>query len=124
MSNLFDSSESITDKADIVLGRVDVVLRSMETIFEDKNIEDKKIKIFTITEDEFVFLNIVDNAGGIPKNIIDKVFNPYFTTKEEGKGIGIGLCMSKQLVESVNNTIISVAVKDSSTIFTIKFEKK
>jgi len=39
MSNLFDSSESITDKADLVLGRVDVVLRSVEIIFEDKNID-------------------------------------------------------------------------------------
>jgi len=50
-------------------------------------------------ETNSVIISISDNGGGINANIANKMFEPYFTTKEQGKGVGIGLYMSKVIIE-------------------------
>lgn len=69
------------------------------------SLKDKYISI-KLSEDRYNFyINICDNAGGIDKNIIDKVFEPYFTTKHKGNGAGIGLYMCKQIIDMLNGEI-------------------
>ena len=56
------------------------------------------IKIDCKSNESFLEISFIDNAGGIDTNIIDKVFEPYFTTKEDTQGTGIGLFMCKEII--------------------------
>jgi len=74
------------------------ILSNARDAFDEIELDNKFIKITIFKKDEVTIINIEDNAGGIPKDIIDKIFNPFFTTKEQGKGTGIGLYMSLDIM--------------------------
>jgi C4-dicarboxylate-specific signal transduction histidine kinase len=63
---------------------------------------------------------IQDNAGGIPENILDRVFEPYFTTKQQGDGTGIGLYMSKMIIDENMNGKIYLQNKNNGILITIE----
>jgi C4-dicarboxylate-specific signal transduction histidine kinase len=80
------------------------------------SIEKKFINITISQKDNIPVITIEDNAGGIPQDIRDKIFNPYFTTKEQGKGTGIGLYMSMDIMKkSFDGDLVYKATKDGSS---------
>ncbi len=98
-------------------------------------VEQKKKIIHIIAKEakETIFINVIDNGGGIKSDIIPKVFDPYFTTKHKSVGTGIGLYMSKQMVEkhmsgkiTVKNIKHKLGTPDfyACTMFTIAIPKK
>lgn len=64
-------------------------------------------------------ITVQDNGGGIPEEILDRVFDPYFTTKEQGKGTGIGLYMAKTIIEKNMGGTITASNQNSGALFTI-----
>jgi PAS domain S-box-containing protein len=63
-----------------------------------ENFNDKYIFINCYEKDDFLIIEIKDNAKGIKDEIIDRIFEPYFTTKHQSQGTGIGLYMSQEIV--------------------------
>ncbi|MBF0345316.1 MAG: PAS domain S-box protein [Nitrospirae bacterium] len=77
---------------------LNVVTNAKDFLLE-RTVSEPFISINAFRHDTKAVLSVIDNAGGINEEIIDKVFDPYFTTKEQGKGTGIGLYMSKMIIE-------------------------
>ena len=85
--------------------------------------ENKSGKIFIQCQengDNFL-ISVEDEAGGIKLDDINKVFEPYFTTKDTGTGIG--LYMSKMIIDKDFNGLLSVANTDKGAKFTINLPK-
>jgi signal transduction histidine kinase len=68
-----------------------------------------------------MIIHIKDNGCGIPAGLVAQIFDPYFTTKEEGEGTGIGLYMSRVIVEDHLDGRISIAESlDGGAVFIIE----
>ena len=65
----------------------------------ERKISEPKVVVSTAMDEGRSVVSITDNAGGIPEDIIDKIFDPYFTTKGPERGTGVGLFMSKGIIE-------------------------
>jgi len=75
------------------------LFKNAQDAFKEKNVKAPELKITAYENEKESFIEIEDNAGGISEKIIDKIFDPYFSTKDEKNGTGLGLYMSKIIVE-------------------------
>lgn len=95
------------------------LLNNAKDILIANSISPAYVKIFVIQGEDNLTVKICDNGGGIPDSVLPKVFDPYFTTKEEGKGTGIGLYMSKMIIEDHMKGKLSVSNTDEGACFSI-----
>ena len=94
------------------------IITNAKDVIKERNIKNPQIKIYS-QKREKLYLHIEDNAGGVDENIIEKIFDPYFTTKYE-YGTGIGLYMTKLIVEDKMNGNIKVKNSKDGAVFTIE----
>lgn len=99
------------------------LLQNAEDAHAEKQIKNPYIKIKTYENDTFLYLEIIDNAGGISNDIIDKIFEPYFSTKLEKNGTGLGLYFAKRIIDNNCNGLLTVENIFNETIFRITFNK-
>jgi len=99
------------------------LLKNAHDALVEKRSKNREINFTLDCLNNEVKLTIQDNAGGIPHNIIEKVFNPYFTTKNESQGTGIGLYMSRSIIQDHANGTIQVENKNEGACFIITLPK-
>jgi signal transduction histidine kinase len=96
------------------------ILMNARDAFLERRTNDAKVTIALRTVDERAVVTIADNAGGIAEDIIDKVFDPYFSTKGPDSGTGLGLFMSKNIIEKSMAGKLTVRNTDQGAEFRIE----
>ncbi|MCP4342281.1 MAG: response regulator, partial [Desulfobulbaceae bacterium] len=87
------------------------------------NVEDKASESLLIThEGNFVRITIRDTGVGIPQDVVDRIFDPYFTTKQEGSGLGLAICYS--IIKKHDGHITVQSSPDKGTLFTLYLPAK
>lgn len=81
------------------------IVNNAKDEFISKNLRERVIRFEVLKDDIYVILKIKDTAGGIPKDIINDIFKANFTTKPKGIGTGIGLYMTKNIIEKIGGSI-------------------
>ncbi|MGB9079740.1 MAG: HAMP domain-containing sensor histidine kinase, partial [Desulfuromonadaceae bacterium] len=98
---------------------LNILMNARDALLE-RNVADPRVSITICCEDGRSVVTIADSAGGIPEDIIDKVFDPYFTTKGPQQGTGVGLFMSKTIIEKNMGGRLSVRNRASGAEFRIE----
>lgn len=97
------------------------IINNAKDAFNEKEVENREITIDFIKDEDYTYLEITDNAGGIPEHIIKDIFKPEVTTKPSGKGTGIGLYMSTQIAQKLGG-ILSVKNFENGAKFQLKIQ--
>ena len=100
-----------------------IIINNSIDAFIHMNIHFPKILINAYTDNESLVIHIEDNALGINSDLLDKIFEPYFTTKHKAQGTGLGLYIAKMIVENSLLGFLSVENKQNGACFTIKIPK-
>jgi len=100
------------------------IINNAKDALVKNNIEKPTVKVKLYDEDDSIIIAIEDNGGGIPKDIIAKIFEPYFTTKHQSQGAGLGLHMSYNIIKESLHGDILVHNSDHGAVFTIKLNTK
>lgn len=78
------------------------------------------VNIFVTQNENTVSIEVSDNGGGVPQEVTTKMFDPYFTTKHQSQGVGIGLYMAKQIIEKYHDGKISAVNTEVGARFIIE----
>ena len=117
------SPEIITTYANEMKQVILNLIKNAEDILIEKEIKDAEIRIKSYKNTQFYVIEVEDNGGGIPQEIISKIFDPYFSTKLEKNGTGLGLYMSKTIIEEHCRGKLSVSNNNQGAIFKIELER-
>jgi signal transduction histidine kinase len=95
------------------------ILNNARDVLLNRKVESPEVSISTSYRDDMAVLEIEDNGGGILIEDINKIFEPYFTTKPKSEGTGIGLYFSKIIIEKHMSGYIKVENTERGAIFIV-----
>ena len=100
------------------------LLKNAQDAFMDVQTKQPKIILSTKEYETYVEVTIEDNAGGITEEVQKQIFQPYFTTKSKKNGTGLGLYISKTIIEEHSCGTIEMQNTKEGALFTLTFLKK
>ena len=101
---------------------LNLIKNSCEAIIDQK-LEEKWVNIDVFTNESMLEISIMDSGKGIKKDIIPKLMKPFYTTKNREKGIGLGLSISKKLIEFQNGSIrLDESLENTRFVISFKIE--
>jgi len=110
-----EDTELLADKLMIEQVIINLVKNAIEVL---EKVSEPIIELKYFKENEYLTIQVIDNGLGIPEDKIDKIFIPFFTTKEKGSGIGLSFARQVMRLHKGNIFVKSIPEK---TIFTLKF---
>ncbi|MBA6151847.1 sensor histidine kinase [Gelidibacter maritimus] len=116
-----DEKEIISqlDRTQLIRVITNLVKNATQAVADDK---DPKVVVSVLSENDMVKISVSDNGKGITEENIVRIFEPKFTTKSSG--MGLGLAMVKNIVETYNGTISFTSQNGKGTTFTVTFPKE
>jgi C4-dicarboxylate-specific signal transduction histidine kinase len=94
------------------------IINNAKDVLIERNISDPTIEIVLHKENDKIILTVEDNGGGIPNDLMSKIFESYFTTKHKNIGTGLGLHMSYKIItESLKGKIYAVNTDKGAKFF-------
>jgi PAS domain S-box-containing protein len=96
------------------------IVKNAQDVLSEKSIDNKYIRVKTSVEDKKHILEISDNGGGIDEDVIENIFDPYFSTKLQKDGTGLGLYMSKIIIEDHCNGKLTCSNTKDGVCFKIE----
>ncbi|MDA3946851.1 MAG: ATP-binding protein [Helicobacteraceae bacterium] len=99
------------------------LLKNAQDVLLERKIDDAWISIRTFCDEQHLYLEVCDNAGGVPEAILDQIFDAYITSKSQEEGTGLGLYMSKIIIEEHCSGRLAVRNTEEGACFTIRLQK-
>jgi len=100
------------------------IFSNAKDVLLERRIKEPLIEMTVKVGKKFVLVKVEDNAGGIEEGIVERIFEPYFTTKHASQGTGIGLYMCKIIIEDSMHGFIEVKNGSKGAVFTIKLQRE
>jgi signal transduction histidine kinase len=96
-----------------------VLINLIKNAIEALDKPRKRIQIYGGKELDYIYIKVVDNGKGIPLDIQDQIFIPFYTTKETGSGIGLSLC--REIIQTMKGSIMFESTEGEGSVFWLKF---
>ncbi|RAL20467.1 hypothetical protein DL240_16820 [Lujinxingia litoralis] len=119
---LADTSPVLADETRLTQVFINLLTNAAYALAENPRHENR-IDVHLLELDDKVVIEISDNGPGIPEELQDKIFEPFFTTKPSGEGSGLGLSLSRQIVESFDGELTVDSTPDKGTTFRVSLPR-
>ena len=100
------------------------LFKNAEEALEESGTDKKRLIVRTYVQQDKQILEVQDNAGGIPEDVVDQIFFPYFSTKNKLNGTGLGLYMSRMIIEDHLGGKLTVVNKDGGACFRVELNER